>query len=154
MDCPPGIHTLLSSNNLSALRVRSARENCTPAHFRLRSHLGVESPVFAVEATTAVGESAASPDGLDLAQNSPNPFNTWTTIGFDLPRRGDCHLSIYDLRGRRVRALLIQADLPSGRHRVAWDGTDEAGGAAASGVYLYRLRAGDETRTRRLVLVK
>ena len=125
-----------------------------PAHFQLRSHLGVESPVFAVEATTAVGESAASPDGLDLAQNSPNPFNTWTTIGFDLPRRGDCHLSIYDLRGRRVRALLIQADLPPGRHRVAWDGTDEAGGAAASGVYLYRLRAGDETRTRRLVLVK
>ena len=125
-----------------------------PAHFQLRSHLGVESPVFAVEATTTVGESVASPDGLDLAQNSPNPFNTWTTIGFDLPRRGDCHLSIYDLRGRRVRALLIQADLPPGRHRVAWDGTDEAGGEVASGVYLYRLRAGDETRTRRLVLAK
>ena len=134
--------------------VMEADSGGPPAHFQLRSHLGVESPVFALEATTAVGQSAASPDGLDLAQNSPNPFNTWTTIGFDLPRRGDGRLSIYDLRGRRVRALLIQADLPPGRHRVAWDGTDEAGGAAASGVYLYRLRAGDETRTRRLVLAK
>lgn len=134
--------------------VMEADSGGPPAHFQLRSHLGVESPVFALEATTAVGQSVASPDGLDLAQNSPNPFNTWTTIGFDLPRRGDCRLSIYDLRGRRVRALLIQADLPPGRHRVAWDGTDEAGGAAASGVYLYRLRAGDETRTRRLVLAK
>ena len=53
-----------------------------------------------------------------------------------------------------MRYLLPRQALPPGRHRVAWDGTDDAGGEVASGVYLYRLRAGGETRTRRLVLAR
>ena len=125
-----------------------------PTHFQLRSYLGVESSIFAVEIATAVGEIAATPVEFDLAQNAPNPFNAWTTIGFSLPGSAACHLSIFDLRGRRVRDLLAQASLPSGRHQVAWNGTDDAGGKVASGVYFYRLRAGAESRTRRLVLVK
>ena len=125
-----------------------------PTHFQLRSYLGVESSIFAVEIATAVGEIAATPKEFDLAQNAPNPFNAWTTIGFSLPGSAACHLSIFDLRGRRVRDLLAQASLPSGRHQVAWNGTDDAGGEVASGVYFYRLRAGAESRTRRLVLVK
>ena len=125
-----------------------------PGHFQLRSHLGVESQVFPVEAVTAVGQGPASPGTFALAQNSPNPFNAWTDIAFSLPARASCRLSIHDLRGRRVRDLLGRQALPSGRHRVAWDGTDDAGGEVASGVYLYRLRAGAETRTRRLVRAK
>ena len=125
-----------------------------PAHFQLRSHLGVDSRVFPVEAGTAVGQGSASPEAFALGQNYPNPFNTWTTIAFSLPDRAPCRLSILDLQGRRVRDLLAREDLPPGRHRVAWDGTGDAGGEAASGVYLYRLRAGSETRTRRLVLAK
>ena len=125
-----------------------------PTHFQLRSHLGVESSIFAVEIATAVEETAAVPAQFDLAQNAPNPFNARTTIGFSLPGSATCHLSIFDLRGRRVRDLLAQASLPPGRHQVAWNGTDAAGGEVASGVYFYRLRAGAESRTRRLVLVK
>ncbi len=126
----------------------------SPTHFQLRSYLGVESSIFAVETATAVAEMAATPKEFNLAQNAPNPFNARTTIGFSLPRAAACHLSIFDLRGRRVRELLAQASLPPGRHRVAWDGTDDAGGELASGVYLYRLRVGPESRTRRLVLAK
>ena len=125
-----------------------------PDHFQLRSHLGVDSRVFAVEGATAVGQGPASPVAFALAQNSPNPFNTWTTIGFSLPAPAACRLAILDLQGRRVRDLLAREELPPGRHRVAWDGTDDSGGELASGVYLYRLRAGGETRTRRLVLAK
>ena len=123
-------------------------------HFQLRSHLGVESSVFAVAFATAIGEIAAVPAEFDLVQNAPNPFNARTTIGFSLPESAACHLSIFDLRGRRVRALLAQASLPPGRHQVAWNGTNDAGGEVASGVYFYRLRAGAESRTRRLVLAK
>ena len=125
-----------------------------PAHFQLRSHLGVDSRVFAVEDATAVGQGPTSPDAFALAQNYPNPFNAATTIGFSLPAPAACRLSILDLQGRRVRDLLARVELPSGPHRVAWDGTDGAGGEVASGVYLYRLRAGPETRTRRLVLAR
>ncbi len=134
--------------------VMEAEPGGPPDHFQLRSHLGVESPVFPVEAGTAVGQGAASSEAFRLAQNSPNPFNAWTTIGFSLPQPSACHLSIFDLQGRRVRDLLARANLPSGQHRVAWDGTDDSGGEVASGVYLYRLRAGAETRTRRLVLAR
>lgn len=125
-----------------------------PDRFQLRSHLAVDSRVFPVEDATAVGQGPASPDAFALAQNYPNPFNAWTTIGFSLPARASCRLSIHDLQGRRVRDLLAREDLPAGRHRVAWHGTDDAGGEVASGVYLYRLRAGGETRARRLVLAK
>ena len=125
-----------------------------PDRFQLRSHLGVDSRVLQVEDATAVGQGPASPDAFALAQNYPNPFNAWTTIGFSLPARASCRLSIHDLQGRRVRDLLAREDLPAGRHRVAWHGTDDAGGEVASGVYLYRLRAGGETRARRLVLAK
>ena len=125
-----------------------------PAHFQLRSHLGVDSQVFPVEAVTAVGLGPASPEAFALAQNSPNPFNAWTTIAFSLPAPTACRLSILDLQGRRVRYLLPRQALPPGRHRVAWDGTDDTGGEVASGVYLYRLRAGGETHTRRLVLAR
>ena len=125
-----------------------------PTHFQLRSHLGVESSIFAVEFATAIGEIAAVPAEFDLAQNAPNPFNARTTIGFNLPESAACHLSIFDLRGRRVRDLLAQASLPPGRHQVAWNGTNDAGSKVASGVYFYRLRAGSESRTRRLVLAK
>ena len=125
-----------------------------PTHFQLRSYLGVESSIFAVEFATAVGEVAATPVEFDLAQNAPNPFNARTTIGFSLPESAACHLSIFDLRGRRVRDLLAQASLPPGRHQVAWNGTNDTGSKVASGVYFYRLRAGAESRTRRLVLAK
>ena len=125
-----------------------------PAHFQLRSHLGVDSQVFPVEAVTAVGQGPASPGTFALAQNSPTPFNAWTDIAFSLPARAACRLSIHDLQGRRVRDLLAREALPPGPHRVTWDGTDEAGGEVASGVYLYRMRAGAETRARRLVLAR
>ena len=125
-----------------------------PAHFQLRSHLGVDSRIFPVEEGTAVGQGPVTPGAFGLAQNYPNPFNASTTIGFSLPAPTACRLSVHDLQGRRVRDLVAREEMPSGRHRVAWDGTDAGGGELASGVYLYRLRAGEGIRTRRLVLAR
>ena len=90
---------------------------------------------------------------LALHQNRPNPFNPSTTIAFDLPVRAEARLSVYDAAGRLVRRLAA-GELSPGRHEVRWDGLDDAGRPAASGVYFCRLRAGKETRSIRLVLLR
>jgi hypothetical protein len=88
-----------------------------------------------------------------LDQNYPNPFNPTTTISFFVKQDSQVRLSIFDARGALVRAL-VNDQRKSGSHRVTWDGKNNAGQDAASGVYFYRLTAGDFTSTRKMVLLK
>jgi hypothetical protein len=91
-----------------------------------------------------------------LSQNSPNPFNPETTIGYDLPEVASIRLSIYDLSGQTIRMLVHDSHHQPGRYTVVWDGRDEGGRVVASGVYLYRLEAVDRgfVETRRMLLVR
>ncbi len=94
------------------------------------------------------------PNSFELKQNYPNPFNPTTTIAFSLPKRSDVELSIYNMLGQRIRTLVEQSK-PAGEHRIIWDGKDKNGGTVASGMYLYRLKAGAEISvTRKMVLLK
>ena len=93
------------------------------------------------------------PTEYDLAQNYPNPFNPNTSIGFALPEAGLATLTIYNLIGQRVRTL-ISKSLEPGEHSVQWDGMDEQGEPLASGVYLYRLQAGEFSAVKKLTLMK
>jgi hypothetical protein len=103
---------------------------------------------------TAVDEAPDSPPStLRLAGNFPNPFNPKTTIRFELPSAGQAKLSVYDASGRLLRTL-VDGKLPAGAHSALWDGKDEAGQSLASGIYLYRLSAGEQTLTRKMLLVK
>ena len=88
-----------------------------------------------------------------LHANIPNPFNPETTIRFELPARNRTRLQIYDMLGQHVRTL-IDGDMPVGAHRTVWDGHDDMGRSMASGIYLYRLQAGNFTQTRRMLLLK
>jgi hypothetical protein len=88
-----------------------------------------------------------------LHQNDPNPFNPSTTLRFDLQQAGPVELTIYDVSGRRVRTL-VQETRAEGPHQVIWRGLDESGRQVASGVYLYKLKAGSFVETRRMVLLK
>ena len=86
-------------------------------------------------------------------QNSPNPFNPSTTIKFYIPNNSDVSIKIYDLLGREVTTLLNnQTD--AGYHIVYWNGMDRYGNQAASGVYLYRLTAGNYSETKKMQLLK
>lgn len=96
----------------------------------------------------------APPRATRLLGNAPNPFNPRTEIRFELARDAAPTLAIFDLRGREVRRLLDGAPLPAGRHVVAWDGRDGAGRAVASGLYLYRLRAGSVVEERKMLLTR
>jgi hypothetical protein len=93
-------------------------------------------------------EGKVNPGLFILAQNYPNPFNARTTIRFDLPEPQDVELTIYDLLGRKVQTLLDEYR-QAGNHTVTFDAS-----YLPSGVYFYRLRAGDVVETKRMVLLK
>lgn len=112
----------------------------------------IYAQAWAADGASPVGDAPASAFALHGAY--PNPFNPQTTIAFDLPRAQAVTLEIYDAAGRRVRTLLDGEPGRAGRNEVLWNGTDDTGRSAASGVYLYRLRAAGRTETSRMVLLK
>ncbi len=95
----------------------------------------------------------AAPRTFALLGNHPNPFNPSTTISFTLPEPGKAELTIYDITGRKVRELVSER-LSAGVHSVVWDGRDERGNPAASGVYLARLKSGGRMHSEKMLLMK
>ncbi len=93
------------------------------------------------------------PETVTLSGNYPNPFNPETEILFQLPENEKINLSVYNLKGQLVRTL-IDSYLPGGSHSVIWDGTDNQGKLAGSGVYFYQLSAGNINKTGKMVLLK
>lgn len=88
-----------------------------------------------------------------LAQNRPNPFNPTTIIRFDLPYAVHVKLCVYSVKGELV-ATIVDQHMTEGRKEVGWDAKDSRGRAVTSGVYFYRLVAGDFVQTRKMVLLK
>jgi len=88
-----------------------------------------------------------------LTQNYPNPFNPSTTIEYTLPHSAYVHLTIYNTAGQEVR-ILIDNYQKAGKQQVTWDGKDKFEKAAASGVYMYRLKADDFVQTRKMLLLR
>jgi len=101
---------------------------------------------------TGVAETTRAP-AFDLAQNYPNPFNPHTTMRFSLPERRIVQIRVYDVSGRLV-AILADRSYPAGPHSVEWDGISRSGQPAASGIYFYRLQAGQDTATRKMLLLR
>jgi subtilisin family serine protease/subtilisin-like proprotein convertase family protein len=93
------------------------------------------------------------PRATTLGPNVPNPFNPRTEISFDLARSGQTRLSIFDMRGMLVRRLL-EGHLPTGLHKVVWDGKNGSGQAVSSGTYFYRLETGSQILSRKMLLVR
>ncbi|RMH73924.1 MAG: T9SS C-terminal target domain-containing protein, partial [Gemmatimonadetes bacterium] len=93
------------------------------------------------------------PTHYHLSQNHPNPFNPRTTIRYALPQQSTIDLAIYDVQGKRV-ATLVNADQPAGYYDVLWEGLDDQQQPVASGIYFYRIHAGDFEQTRQLVLLR
>jgi photosystem II stability/assembly factor-like uncharacterized protein len=88
------------------------------------------------------------PETYSLSQNYPNPFNPSTTIEFSLPQTSHVTLRVYNMVGEEV-ATLVSGELPVGTHATQWNATD-----VASGIYFYRLHAGDFIDTKKLLLLK
>ena len=102
---------------------------------------------FSTGSLAIVGETAAAPEEFHLEQNYPNPFNPSTTIAFALPRPAYVTLKVLNPLGGEV-ASLVNGPMAAGRHSVVWNAEKQA-----SGVYFFRMSAGDFLSTRKLVLL-
>lgn len=114
------------------------------------------TPSMANRVSTAVTDenSSSQPIRFTLAPNYPNPFNRGTIIRFSIPEGATrVELEIFNLAGQKVVSLAQGEYLP-GVYEMRWDGRDRNGRELASGAYLYRLRAGTQVETRRMVLLR
>lgn len=112
----------------------------------------VEQLSFKNSALTRVVEKASPVVDFALEQNYPNPFNSSTTIAFALGRPEAVRLNIYSADGRLIRSH--SQFCSAGRQSLHWDGADDAGLPVNGGVYFYRLTVGDQTLTKKMLLVK
>ena len=95
----------------------------------------------------------ALPTAYDLHQKYPNPFNAATTILYELPAAGHVTIDVFNVLGQKVTTLM-DAEETAGIHSAVWNGTDERGNVVSSGMYLYRMTAGDFTAEKKMVLLK
>ena len=111
------------------------------------------SAAFSIGSASDAGDAPAAFARARLLPNRPNPFNPRTIIGFGLPEPGRATIIVYSVRGEVVRRLLDTA-CGAGYSEVAWDGRDDSGRDVPSGPYFCRLRAGEVTDTRRVMLAR
>ncbi|HXG01139.1 MAG TPA: T9SS type A sorting domain-containing protein [Bacteroidota bacterium] len=93
------------------------------------------------------------PLSYSLDQNYPNPFNPSTTIRYQLKKRSWVRLEVFNILGQRVRTL-VNAEQLTGVRTVEWNGTNDSGVPVASGMYVYRLQAGEFIATRKALLLR
>ncbi|MDP2982667.1 MAG: SUMF1/EgtB/PvdO family nonheme iron enzyme [Candidatus Latescibacter sp.] len=109
---------------------------------------------YQIAITTSVQENDTShlPQSFLLRQNYPNPFNPTTIIPFTLSKPGYCILAVYNIQGQKVRTL-IDGYFSTGEHSVRWNGLDDGNRASSAGIYLYQLRVGGKSDTKKMLLL-
>ncbi|MEJ2634357.1 MAG: right-handed parallel beta-helix repeat-containing protein [Calditrichia bacterium] len=91
--------------------------------------------------------------GFDLKQNYPNPFNPSTTIEYYVPKASDVRIVVYNVIGQEVM-ILVNGQQLEGAHKVAWNGRDANGRLVGSGLYFFRIEAGNYVKTRKMMFLK
>jgi hypothetical protein len=123
-------------------------------HLTATDFSGNEGPASSIESQLSAAEGAAgTPTVFCLRPCRPNPTSGGVEIAFDLPREAHARLTVIDVTGRVVVAL-VDRDMPAGFHSEYWDGADASGAPAASGVYFYRLEAGPFVKAMKLLLTR
>ena len=109
---------------------------------------------YVASGTVAVDPLPASSGGETASRVSPNPMRTDGSLEFSIPRSGPVSVGLYDLKGRMVRTLLEQGDLPAGPHVLRIDTRTGNGAPLYGGVYFYRIRSAGALQTGRLVVMR
>ena len=130
------------------------------SHVRFDNVVAHDDGSFSVDVeihdiTTGIANETNSniPETFKLEGNYPNPFNPTTTISYDLPEQAQVTLGIYDLLGKKIKTLVNQSQ-DAGNKIAVWNGTDNLGRSVSAGVYLYRIKAGEFSQTRKMLLLK
>ncbi|UCD94360.1 MAG: T9SS type A sorting domain-containing protein, partial [Candidatus Zixiibacteriota bacterium] len=139
----------------------SAYENADTVYFHLKAVWGNFESGWSGIFTYPPGEGSVSgmagddeaPSSFSLNQNEPNPFNPATRIAFDVPKACAVTLKIFNIKGQLVRTLVNRTLSPS-HYVIVWDGMDSQGVAVATGMYFYRLQAGDFSVSKKMLLLR
>jgi hypothetical protein len=108
---------------------------------------------FPAMSTTDVEIDGLIPAAFNVFQNYPNPFNPSTTISYAIPQQSNVLVKIYDMLGREVRTLVSEEQMP-GVYNVIWNGDNNYGVNVATGIYLYRVVAGNNVQVKKMILLK
>ena len=109
---------------------------------------------FIANKVTAVDKADSKvPTSFSLSQNYPNPFNPSTTISFGLPTESLVTLRIYDMMGREVKTL-VNDNRKAGTYEMKWNGDNNSGQNVASGMYLYKVTAGNFVQVKKMLFIK
>lgn len=159
-DVPAGGRYLFryQADEVSNISEQATVEYTAPGYYPKTLNIGIayglDVPLdVELDPVPSAADELPRPLPSTLYQNFPNPFNPTTTIPYDVAARASVRLSVYNARGQLVRTLVDAIERP-GHKEVTWDGRDDHGQAVASGVYAARIRIGDFTATRKMVLVK
>ncbi|MCH8873092.1 T9SS type A sorting domain-containing protein, partial [candidate division KSB1 bacterium] len=112
-----------------------------------------KSNEFSFVITGVSDERVGIPEAFELSQNYPNPFNPSTVIKYALPKSSNVSLVIYNLMGQEVMRW-DENNVTPGYYEKTWNGTTQSGIPVSSGMYIYRIVAGDFVSTNKMVLLK
>nr|MBN2276243.1 T9SS type A sorting domain-containing protein [candidate division Zixibacteria bacterium] len=108
-----------------------------------------------INSATAVedNDNILIPEHYALEQNVPNPFNPSTVISFDLPTASDIRLEVFNIIGQKVKTL-VNGPMPAGHHKITFEGRGDNEQVLSSGVYFYRISAGEFHQSKKMTLIK
>jgi hypothetical protein len=109
-----------------------------------------KNPASAIE----IDDVNKIPEVFILSQNYPNPFNPVTTISYALPKASDITIEIFNILGQKVKTLINASNQKAGAYNVVWNGKDQFGNQVSSGIYFYRIQAGNFIQAKKMVLMK
>ena len=116
-------------------------------------HVCFKLPPTSNDVRDIQGSDEVRPSQFSLSQNYPNPFNPITNFQFTLPKSVHVKIDIFNIVGQKVKTLMDQ-DMKPGVYQVDWDGKDERGNSVSTGVYFYKVQAGDFSDMKKMVLLK
>ncbi len=140
--------------SVQAYNPSTATKKSLPRHMIASDLQLTPPPPPSLDLLAATNETEEQiPATFEVYQNYPNPFNPTTLIRYDLPQTHDVSISIYNVRGEKVKTLLNRSQ-PAGRYSVLWNGSNESGTSTAAGLYFIRIKAGLQTKTIKVLYVR
>jgi hypothetical protein len=151
------LHATLKGSYLAACVFYAIIFDSSPVGLSYYGGLPPEDALFlqqmAEQTVAGTNDETILPAAFDFNQNFPNPFNSSTTLMFDLPEEGYVNLAIYNMLGERITTL-VDNEYRAGHHSVTWDSRNASGDRVASGIYFSILRQGELEKSIKLIYLK
>ncbi len=152
---------LLGADTLNPNHLNMKKAYLNYLSIRDGSEFGMHNAKYCIDALVASRNailgitpiSSEVPIRYELTQNYPNPFNPVTKFNFSIPKTGNVKILVYDITGREITQL-VNSVLPPATYEVDWNSTNGSGSQVSTGVYFYRIIAGDFVEVKKMVLVK